>query len=251
MTRGIYTAATGMNVQRERMDIVTNNIVNAETTGYKSDALITQTFDEVMLERINDPNISINGTDAGGYSFGTHVSEKVTDFNTGSLEQTYVSTDLAIDGNGFFVIETEAGERYTKNGNFLVNSQGFLVTSDGNYVLGENGRIMVGSGNFQVAYNGRVTGADALEDTLRIVTFEDNGVLRKQGDNLYYGFDGAQPVEDNQSIIRQGFQENSNVNVADEMVELITLYRKYEANQKAVTMNDETIGMAASKIGTL
>ncbi|MBR5261424.1 MAG: flagellar basal-body rod protein FlgF, partial [Oscillospiraceae bacterium] len=129
--------------------------------------------------------------------------------------------------------------------------QGFLVTSDGNYVLGENGRIMVGSSSFQVAYNGRVTGAEAIEDTLRIVTFEDNAVLRKQGDNLYYGYDDAQPIEDNASIIRQGFQENSNVNVANEMVELLTLYRKYEANQKAVTMNDETIGMAASKIGSL
>ena len=110
---------------------------------------------------------------------------------------------------------------------------------------------MVGSSSFQVAYNGRVTGAEAIEDTLRIVTFEDNAVLRKQGDNLYYGYDGAQPIEDNTSIVRQGFQENSNVNVANEMVELLTLYRKYEANQKAVTMNDETIGMAASKIGSL
>lgn len=251
MIRGLYTAATGMAVQREKMDIVTNNIVNAETTGFKADDLMTQTFDAVMLQRINDPNVSVLGSAAGEYSFGTHVSEKITDFAPGNFESTGRSTDLAIDGDGFFVIETPEGERYTKAGNFAVNAQGYLVTGDGDYVLGENGRILVGSSDFAVGYDGGVSGPGATPDRLRIVRPEDPASLRKQGSSLYYTYGGAAVAEDGASLVRQGIQESSNVNVADELVDMIMLYREYEASQKAVTMNDETLGLAVNKLGRL
>jgi flagellar basal-body rod protein FlgG len=160
MVRGLYTAATGMTVQRSKMDVLTNNVVNAETAGFKADSLITSTFDEVMLNRINDPNISIMGTNAvGGYSYGTHIDELMTDFTTGPLEQTDKKTDIALVGDGFFSIETAGGQiRYTKSGNFSVNSEGWLVTQDGGYVLGQNGRIYVGSTEFDVSAAGQVTG---------------------------------------------------------------------------------------------
>ncbi|MBE6913475.1 MAG: flagellar hook-basal body complex protein [Ruminococcaceae bacterium] len=251
MIRGLYTAATGMAVQREKMDIVTNNIVNAETTGYKADTMFTQNFNAVMLERINDPNVNIIGTDVGRYSFGSHITEKLTNFSQGSLEETNRPTDIAIDGEGFFVIETLDGERYTKAGNFTVNREGYLITQDGDYVLGDNGRIMVGAGDFRIDFNGNVTGDGVPVNSIRIVRAEDPTALRKQGDSLYYLYGGAAMVDDNASVVRQGFQENSNVNIADELVEMITLYREYEASQRAVIMNDETLGMAVNKLGRL
>lgn len=252
MVRGLYTAATGMTVQRNRMDVLTNNLANVETTGFKADSLVTSAFDEVMLTRIHDPNMrAYGGSDVGAYSFGTHIDELRTDFTQGSLEETGRTTDLAIQGDGFFAVETAAGERYTRAGNFAVSAEGYLVTPSGNYVLGESGRLYVGSSDFSVAPDGTVTGSAAGEDRLRLVTFDDPGVLRKEGDNLYYAYGGAAAVPAAQASVRQGAQESSNVQAADGMVDLITVYRKYEASQKIVSMTDDTIGIAVNlgKVG--
>ena len=252
MVRGLYTAATGMAVQRNRMDVVTNNLVNAETTGFKKDTLVTSSFNEVMLYRINDPSVNVYGTnEVGSYDYGTHIDELITRFERGVLEQTGKSTDLAIEGEGFFAVETEAGERYTRSGNFAVDSSGYLVTSDGNYVLGENGRINVGNQKFSVAPDGTVTGASGESDKLKFVTFNDLGVLRKQGNNLYYAYGGQAAVNADGAKVKQFAQENSNVNVSEEMVDLMTLYRKYEASQKVVSMTDDTLGLAVNlgKVG--
>lgn len=248
MVRGLYTASTGMNVQRHKMDVLTNNLVNAETTGFKADTLVTSTFDRVMLERINDPNISIKGASpVGGYSFGTHVDELFTDFSGGTLESTGKNTDLALTGDGFFVIETEGGqERYTRSGHFTVNSEGYLVTESGGFVLGENGRIRVGAGDFTVSADGMVTGETAQAGRLRLVTFDDPNVLRKAGNNLYSIYGDAQPVAADGALVRQGMLEGSNVDISEEMVDMIAVYRRYEASQKIVSMTDQTLGMAAN-----
>lgn len=251
MIRGLYTATTGMMVERNKMDVLTNNIVNAETTGYKSDKIATSAFDKVMLERINDPNVSIVGTNAGPYSWGTHVDEKVTDFTEGTLEETGRSTDLAISGGGFFTVETDAGDRYTRNGNFVVNSEGYLTTEDGNYVLGQSGRVWVGDDGFTVADDGTVTASDGTTNKLSLAGFDDTAALRKQGDNLYYLYGGAAPHAATGSKVYQGMQESSNVSAADSMVNMMSVYRKYEACQRVVTMNDETLGLAVNKIGSL
>lgn len=245
MIRGLYTAATGMTVQRNKMDVVTNNIANVETSGFKKDTLVSSAFDKVMLQRINDdPNLMV----VGPYSFGAHVQQVVTDFGAGSLESTGVPTDLALEGDAFFAVETPAGERYTRAGNFSVNAEGYLVTVDGNYVRSETGRVFVGTDEFGVATDGTVTAGGTPIGRLRIVSFADNTTLRKQGDNLYTGTPAAQT---NAFAVRQGFQEASNVNAADEMVNMMTIYRKYEADQKILTMTDETLGMAVNKLGRL
>ncbi|UOO37309.1 flagellar basal-body rod protein FlgF [Oscillospiraceae bacterium CM] len=248
MVRGLYTSATGMNVQRNKMDVLTNNIVNAETTGFKADTLVTSTFDQVMLQRINDPNINILGApDVGGYDFGTHVDELVTDFSGGTLEVTDRPTDIALTGNGFFTVETADGQiRYTKSGNFTVNADGYLVTQDGDFVLGEKGRIKVGSSDFSVSAQGDVTGDAATPDRLKIVTFSDLSVLRKAGNNLYYPYGDVAPVTTSDTVVHQGVLEGSNVDISGEMVDMISVYRKYEANQKLVSMTDKSLEMAVN-----
>jgi flagellar basal-body rod protein FlgG len=248
MVRGLYTAATGMTVQRSKMDVLTNNVVNAETTGYKADSLITSTFDEVMLNRVNDPSIRILGTNAiGGYDYGTHIDELITDFSTGPLEQTDKKTDLALNGDGFFSIETAGGQtQYTKSGNFTVNNEGYLVTQDGGYVLGQNGRIYVGSSEFSVSAGGEVTGDMAAPDMLNIVSFADPHVLRKVGNNLYTVYGDAAPVQSISTTVKQGMLETSNVNITDEMVDMISVYRKYEASQRIVNMTDKTLELTVN-----
>jgi flagellar basal-body rod protein FlgF len=251
MLRGLYTAATGMMVQREKMNVLTNNIVNASTTGFKKDGLLSRNFAEVLIERTQDPYVIHVGREVGPYSFGTHVDEIYTDFSEGSFKATSKQTDLAIAGDGFFAVETPDGERYTRDGQFFVSQTGELVTADGYYVLGRNGRLHVGSGDFSVDGQGNVLVDGEARDSLRIVQFEETDGLRKQGDNLYSVFAGEAPAIASDCKVMQGYLESSNVDIATEMVDMITVYRTYEANQKILTMTDETLGRAVNDLGSL
>lgn len=251
MLRGLYTAATGMATQRSRMDVVTNNIVNAQTTGFKKDDVMSASFKKVMLNELEDPDVLRTVNEVGPYSFGTHVDKVYTNFSDGSPEQTDRSCDLAISGNGLFAVQTPQGERYTRSGNFEVDTDGYLTTPDGNYVLGNKGRIKVGSENFSVDSQGNVSVGGSQTDTLRVVGFADTNSLRKQGDNLYYAYGGAAPAAATGYKVLQGYKESSNVDIADEMVNMMTVYRAYEANQKVLSMTDETLGLAANNLGRL
>jgi flagellar basal-body rod protein FlgG len=229
--------------------------VNAETTGYKKDTLATSVFTEVMQNRINDPSVSLYGaSEVGNYHYGTRVDEQYTDFSEGSLEQTDRQTDLAIAGDGFFVVETADGERYTRAGNFTVDGEGYLVTEDGQYVLSETGRIHTGTSDFAVSEDGTITVNGETVDTLRLETVEDRNVLRKQGDNLYYIYGGAAPVDATNVRVLQGMQESSNASTFRMKWSICSpIYRKYEANQKIVSMTDDSLGLAVNlgKLGKL
>ena len=249
MTRGLYIAGTGMMVQRRLMENVTNNITNVETTGYKKNYLITHSFDEVLLERINDAHYAGLRPAVGNLTFGTLVDQVYQDFTQGGFETTGRSIDLALAGDGFFVMDTPAGERYTRSGAFALTVDGYICDHNGNYLLGNRGRINVGTDDFVVNDIGEVYVGGTFTDTIRTVSFEDNNTLRNEGGNLYYSTAG--PFEGSKAAIKQGFVENSNVSVAREMVDMITIYRAYETNQKILTMIDETLGKAVNEIGAL
>lgn len=250
MLRGLYTAATGMEVQREKMNVLTNNMVNVDTAGYKKDTLVSSSFADVIIERLNDPNVVNQSNEVGPFGFGTHVDELFTDFAQGSPEETGKGTDLALAGDGFFVVRTAEGERYTRDGSFTVNADGYLVTQDGYFVQGAGGAVQVGDGAFQVTGNGAVVVDGNTVDTLRLVRFADNGALRKQGDNLYYAYGGG-AAEAADCRVLQGFREGSNVSAAEEMVNMLSVYRAYEANQKILSMTDQTLGLAVNDLGSL
>lgn len=249
MQRGLYIAGTGMMVQRRMMETVTNNVTNVETTGYKKNYLITHSFDEVMLNRINDANVVGVRSYAGPLTFGTLVDQKYMDFSQGSLEPTNLSTDIAIVGDGFFVMDTPAGEQYTRCGAFALTVDGYLCDTDGNYLMGQNGRIRVGTDKFEVSSTGVITAGGQYIDTIRLVSFEDNNSLRSQGGNLYTSSEA--PGNSAGIELKQFCLENSNVAVEREMVDMITLYRAYETNQKILTMIDDTLGRAVNDIGGL
>lgn len=271
MLRGLYTAATAMLAKSRQMDVVTNNLVNVETAGYRQDTLVTTPFRDVLISRLNDPSVYQYRT-VGMHNYGMHIDQVYTKFTPGSLEETGNPTDLALPGEGFFVVEytppapardedidelPEPELRYTRAGNFAVDGDGFLVTPDGFYVQGQNGPIEVGTTQFAVDTEGNVSVDGAVIDTLRVVRFEDTSVLRKAGDNLFrvytakdeYGDDvpAAEP-EDIVPLVRQGFLETSNVDVARETVRMMEVFRSYEINQRIIQLYDQTLGQTVNEI---
>ena len=256
MLRGMYTAGTGMLLQRRMMENITHNITNADTTGYKKEYVVSHSFDEVMIRRINDTHVlghrRIAGLayPVGPLNLGTQVDQLYINFDEGALEGTERSTDFALVGDAFFVVQTEAGERYTRCGAFYIDDAGYLVDGEGNLLLGENGFLYVGGLNFQVNEYGDIMIDGEYTDTIRVVSFEDNGALRKQGSNLYYSLEEPLAAANPHRIL-QGFLEISNVDIAREMVDMITVFRTYETNQRMLSMIDETAGKAVNEIGRL
>ena len=253
MVRGFYTAGTGMMLQRRQMEVVTNNIVNAETTGYKKDIVVSRTFDDVLIERIQDrgPTAQNNYNRVGPLNFGTRIDTLHVDFKQGNLEQTDNPGDIALAGDGFFVVQTPEGLRYTRNSAWNVNSNGYLVNSDGHFLMGQNGPLNVGRGDdFTISQRGQVIAGGVWIDNVRVVDFEDRSQLRKIGHNLYDTEAAAQEAAGAYEVL-QGFLENSNVEIAREMVDMITTYRTYESNQRMLTMVDEIVGKAVNEIGRL
>lgn len=248
MLRGLYLSATNMMLQRKKVDVITNNIANMDTTGYKADSLISRSFEDMLLQRVGG---SADGpVEVGNMNTGVHIDEVITSFEEGSLEPTDRAADLAITGDGFFAVSTTAGERYTRDGSFTLNSEGYLTTADGNRVVGKSGFIKVTSPDFIVDEKGNVTNADGTNaGTLKIVSFADNTGLKKVGNGLFIN-EANQPVKTaERAIVRQGYLESSNTDITSEMLELMSASRTYETSQRMVKMIDETLGRAVSEIG--
>jgi flagellar basal-body rod protein FlgG len=253
MLRAMYSAGTVMIAQNRRMEVVANNLANVETIGFKSDTLATRSFREMLISRINDPSIHTYRY-VGPHSTGIHADQVYTSFIGGSMMETRQNNDLALLGDGFFVIDNQGAEAYTRAGNFSVDAAGYLVTGDGGFVMGTNGRLNVGTTDFQVHTDGTVTVGDQIVDRLLLVQFADNAALRKQGGNLFFNFEPAgNPAlpADADLIVRQGFLEASNVDSAREVVNMIEIQRHFELNQRVLRMLDETLGRAVNDIGRI
>lgn len=247
MLRSLYIAGTGMLVQRSKMDIITNNIANVETVGYKKDDLLTRSFQEMLISRMNDP-VKNQSNQLGSLKTGTHIDELYTSFSQGTFESTEETTDMAIEGDGFFVVQTPQGNRFTRSGNFFVSADGTLVNPDGHFVLSESGsKLTVGTRNFAVDLTGTITADGKSIGKIKVVQFEDTAGLKKTGNNLYEG-SGETAAKDGSYAIQQGTIELSNVDVAREMVDMITTNRAFEINQRIVRMLDESLSKTVNNI---
>ncbi len=257
MVRGLYTAYTGMVNQQKRLDTITNNLANASTTGYKREGATARAFNEYMGVRVNDSTVAYKITDIGNMSLGVKIGENYTDYSQGSLRSTENTYDLALEGNGFFSIsftnkQGEQSIKYTRDGNFTLDAEGALRTTDGDYVQGEGGDIYIPTDAAQVAITstGDIYADGEYIDTIKIVDFEDYNYLKKYGENMYEPVDGATEIEPT-ALIHQGYLESSNINVVNEMVEMITITRAYEANQKALQSSDQMVDKAVNDVGRL
>jgi flagellar basal-body rod protein FlgF len=249
LIRGLYIAASGMETQSKRMDVISNNLANSSTTGFKKDLLISTTSPEVTI--ISRGGKGYKGSArinaVGTLNYITHVDNIHTAFTQGQLNATEKTTDLAIRGQGFFVVDTPEGLRYTRDGTFVINGNGFLVDTKGNYLMGENGPIQLTSESFTVTSGGFIYENGELIDRLNLIDFQNPGSLRKIGDNLYDTTNQTTAIEF-QGEVMQGYLEGSNVSALGEMVDMITATRIYESNQRVVNMLDSTLDKAVNEI---
>lgn len=256
MVKGLYTAYTGMINEQHRMDVLTNNLANASTVGFKKEGATSQAFDEVLAIKIKDTTDAGVPRSLGHISMGVKIGENYTDYSQGSLRETGNTYDIALSGSGFFTVEFtnkagEASTKYTRDGGFTLNKDGYLVTKDGDFVLGKNGRIKLDPLQTTIIDKmGNIYQNETLVETLRITDFEDYNYLEHYGENFYQTVDGATEKEGEFQTI-SGYLEMSNMQVVSEMVQMISVSRAYETNQKIVQAYDSTLEIAANQLGKL
>jgi flagellar basal-body rod protein FlgF len=258
MIRGLYTSGYGMLTLSRKMDVVANNMANVNTNGFKKDTVVFEEFSDVLVKRFFDSgNIPPGRPSAiGNMTLYNDIAEVHTNYAQGALESTGVSTDLAINGDdgAFFCVAVPEGnavrEYYTRDGGFKLDSRGMLVTRDGYALLGENGVIILNGTDFTITENLEIVQNDVTIDTLRIRKFQNLESLRKFGMNLLTATQESQDGEF-EGTIMQGYIELSNVDSVKEMVDMITVLRAYESNQKLLQYQDATLERAVNDIGRL
>lgn len=264
MVKGLYTAYTGMIEEMRRMDVMTNNLANASTTGYKKEGTVNQSFDDELAIKIKDRSEALPAKKLGDVNLGVKVGETYRDYSQGSFSVTDNPYDLALEGEGFFAIEFrnkngETSIKYTRDGSFTVDQNGYLMTKDGDYVLNANGAANTtgGQANYvridpnqdvTIDRNGVVFQNNLQVGQIGVVDFADYNYLEKYGENLYDVVPGGQ-LQASNAAVEQGCLEMSNVNIVSEMVDMITITRAYEANQKIITTIDGTIDKAVNTVG--
>lgn len=258
MNKGLYTASVGMVTQMNKMDVVSNNIANANTTGYKKDGVITRSFDEELFLRINEEDelgFKAPNKQMGKLNLGLNVDYIRTDFTTGSFQRTDGNLDFAISGDGFFSVnfinnDGTVTEKYTRDGSFKLGPNGELLTKDAFAVLDENGSPIVMPNSIipSISEDGTIYADGEYVAKFKLTAFEDNNYLKKYGGNFYDLEEGYTEVPF-KGAIEQGFVESSNVNSVNEMVEMINLSRAYEASSKVIQAHDSIMQKTANEVG--
>lgn len=259
MIRGLYTAVSGLITQEAKQDVITNNLANINTVGFKSDDLSASDFGDILLHNYDKV---VNGKNVknviGSLSLGSKVDETNTIFTQGDIQSTDKPTDFAIEGRGFFTVLKQEGtstkQYYTRDGHFHINMNGFLVNDSGDEVLGRNVNtgavepIKVGNSEIKCDSEGNISLDGKAAYKFDTVDFADYKTLKKVGDNLY---DGSNPINNATVKVDQNSLESSNVNMVNEIVNMMTVMRTFETNQKVVQSMDETLSKAVNEVGSV
>jgi flagellar basal-body rod protein FlgF len=260
MIEGIYISGSGMLPKAARQESVANNLANVEVPGFKKDNLFLREMQEAVKRQSGDyPDWRIN-----------RVEGNWTDFEQGKLRHTGDMFDLALSGDGFFAVRTPEGVQYTRNGNFSKNSDGVMVNALGFPVLGADGAELIIPDQFQVpiidasgAVRGRdeQTGEDQVIGQLQIVDFPElrdpvakaqtpyQPPLRKGRDGFFIPHPATPQTPATEVEVVQGFLEAANVEPVLEMVKMIDVYRSYEADYRAIQVQDSTLDRAVNDVG--
>jgi flagellar basal-body rod protein FlgF len=246
MPYGLYISAEGAHAQSRRMEVISNNLANVDTPGFKRDlALFQSRYAEDIVQGNAMPGTG-NAEDIGG---GVWFRGTETDFSPGSLKQTGIKTDFAINGDGFFVIERDGQELLTRAGNFLFNSDGRLVTQDGDAVLSDGGTPIEIDASLPWAMtpDGAIQqGADVIP--LAINRTSQPGDLTKLGENLFQALAPAEPVPAEMRDVRSGYLEMSGVKPTLEMLEMIETSRAFEANINMIKNHDSILNSLVNRV---
>ena len=241
MLRSMYASVSSMLTLQARQGVITNNLANINTTGYKGQTVVAKSFDEMLLHNKDSYENGVsNVKDLGSLSFGVRIDDTFTSYNQGSLVSTDNNTDFAIVGSGFFQVSDDANNTYyTRDGSFKVDPQGYLVTNSGEWIYVGTDLISISPDN-SVMINGE------NKYKFNIVDFENYDNLTKYGNNLYKGEGG---FNSNNYSIKQKYLEGSNVDSINEIAMMMETVNEFEANQKVIQTIDSILGQIASDIG--
>ncbi len=232
MIKGIYTAARGLDARMKNLEIVSNNLANLNTTGFKKEL----PFSEIMNQ------------------YGNTTIQQLTDYRQGNLTQTNNPLDLAISGNGFFVVQTNNGNELTRNGSFKISNQGYLVDQQGNNVVGENGIIKIDMRSFEkqknitISTGGEVKYGNEPIDTLLIAKMDNPQNSGRSSGVDFSTSGGYQLANPSDYQVKQGYLEDSNVNPVSEMESMIQISNEYQSASKMITFLDKSLD-EANQIG--
>lgn len=246
MIGGMIDAVKGCLKEEMRMDVTSNNLANSTVIGFKKERISFQN----LLDRQENAGVPIEGSGTGSNDSALiHIK---TDLSQGDIRVTGNSLDFTIYGKGFFRVDTPDGIRYTRKGNFKLDAMGFLVTQGGYQVMGKGGPINISGGEIHVDGQGAIESDGSEVGQIDVVDFEDYKTLIKEGNALYKNDSGdpgvAPPLE---TKIEQGYVELSNVNVAEEMIQMIHSLRAFESYQKAIQVLDGLNNRAINEVSRL
>jgi flagellar basal-body rod protein FlgF/flagellar basal-body rod protein FlgG len=239
MDNGIYAACAALVSRTQELDTIANNLANASTVGYRAQQNV---FGSVLAAAADSPASNLNqAVNQFGILTGTTL-----DLTQGALQKTGNDLDFAIQGPGYFVVQTANGPMYTRNGAFQVSSRGELVTATGDQVLGDQGPIKVLPGSITVSPDGTISSNGAITGRIKTVEFPKGTTLTSMG-NVYYSAPANTETASTKSDIRQGMLESSNVNPITGMVELVNAQRSAEMMQRALAMFNSEIDKTAAQ----
>jgi flagellar basal-body rod protein FlgF len=239
MDSGYYAACAALVSRTEALDTIANNLANASTVGYRSQHNV---FSSVLAEANGASGSPLN---QAMNNFGV-LSGTTLDQSQGALQKTGNNLDVAIEGSGYFVVQTANGPMYTRNGGFQVSIKGQLITSSGDPVLGSSGPITMPPGEVSISADGTISSNGALAGKLKVVQFAPGTTLTSAGET-YYSAPPKTEIPATDSTVKQGMLESSNVNPVASMVELITAQRSAEMMQKALTMFNSEMDKTATQ----
>ena len=260
MLKNVYSPLSGALAQERAMEVIANNLANINTNGFKQDAVTYTLLAPEPYKNYPDPlppaNYKVDLGEMGplhGNEFSyVGVAGVSRDNQQGPTIITHNPSDLMLEGEGYFVVHTDEGERYTRAGNFTLGPDGALVTSGGNTVMGEKGAVFLRSGQFKVNTAGEIYQDGQLVDRLKLVKFADEAALeRVGGDNFFYGGPPERIMNARGTMVAQGFLEASNVNAVKCLTAMIIAHRSYEAYQKAVANYDKIMDKSSNTIGAV
>lgn len=250
MLYGMYVSAAGAMANAYRQDVVANNLANAETVSFKRDLTLFQARRTQSALNGHNRSTAANLESIGGgiFALPTHI-----DFSQGSLDQTGGAYDVAISGKGFFQIRNADEVNYTRDGRFALDKDNQLVTLTGSRpVLDDTGNPIVINPDLELVIDkaGGISQGGQAVARLGIVDFQDPTDLRKLGDNLY-AVEGSQSPEPVSVVVNQGHLESSSVTPVNELIEMIKAQRMFQANASMVQLQDQTLGLAVSRLGSI
>jgi flagellar basal-body rod protein FlgG len=243
---GMLDAVRGCLKEEIRMDVISNNLANATAIGFKKDRI---SFQDLLSEK---SSLLPQGKAPRRSSTPPALVRIETDLSPGVIRHTGNELDLAISGSGFFKVTTPDGIRYTRKGSFSLDGQGNLVTQEGHTVMGKAGPINVGNQAVVVDGDGRVFADGSEAGQLDLVEIDRGECLIKEGASLFkITPEGQERPLPQDATVRQGYVEEANVNVAEEMVNMIHAMRAFESYQKAVQVLDRLDNKATNEVGRL